>query len=102
MARTKARALARRNADQKHARELKTGKRELVLQPPELPTDYDDHILARAVEYQQVTGNYPFNPRCLTPLTILDIDIEFIHNLESYKEWEAYFYDFPDRPESMK
>ena len=102
MARTKASAIARRSADEKRKRELKTGQRELVLQPPELPTDYDDHILARAVEYQQVTGQYPFNPRCLTPLTILDIDLEFIHNLEAYKEWEQFFYDMAERPESMK
>lgn len=102
MAQVKGLAEARREADAKAERERKSGTRELVLTRPPLPSKYHYEVLRRAYEYHRVTENYPFNPRCLIPRSVWDIDMEFVTEYERYREWVQFWIDFPDRPEGIR
>lgn len=101
MERVKAFAEKRREQDMKRKLEVETGQKDLVLLMPDLPTRFHDEILRRADEWARVTGQYPFNPRCLQPRSLLDIDLEFVTEYEDWRELVQYFYDYPDRPEGM-
>lgn len=90
-------ATAQRKADKKREAEAKTGKRTLVVKLPPLPEKYDEEYLRRALEYHRVTEQYPWNPRCLEPRTLLDIDMAFVADYEAYREVVQFYYDLPER-----
>ena len=102
MAQIKGLAEAQREADEKTKRERKAGGRELVLTAPPLPVTYHQEVLRRAYEYHRVTEQYPFNPRCLTPRSVLDIDMEFVTDYERYRTWVQFWIDFPNRPLGLR
>lgn len=84
-------------ADARREREAKSGIKELLTQRPEVPEVYHWQILRRAYEYHRVTEHYPFNPRCLEPQTLMDIDMEFVGDYELYSAWVQYWCDNPPK-----
>jgi len=73
----------------------------LTLKLPQLPGRYDRSTLNAAYNYERGSGNYPFNPRCLNPQTLLDIDVEFVNDYENFKKGIRWAADLPNRPPGM-
>jgi hypothetical protein len=62
---------------------------------------YSRDALRAAYNYERGSGDYVWNPRCLKPDTLLDIDWEFVVDFERFKQGIKWAEDLPKRPPGM-
>lgn len=82
-------------------REAEQAFTDLALVLPPLPRRYDRSTLNAAYNYERGSGNYPFNPRTLSPTSLLDIDIEWVSDYEYFKKGIKWAADLSKRPIGM-
>lgn len=74
-----------------------------MLEPPDhYPTLYDFEIHEKAELYKRATGNPVFNPLCLEPKTVFDLDIGFMVEHALWNDWKQYYTDLPNRPADLR
>lgn len=84
-------------------REIHNEPPELMLLPPEhYPTLYDFDVHEKAELYKRATGKPVFNPLCLEPRDIFDMDIGFMAEHALWGDWIQYYQDMNLRPDSLR
>lgn len=71
-------------AEAEQKAELKAKGKAIERKLPDLPTKYRREVLEAAYFYYRAAGQYPFNPRCLTPVSLMDIDKRWCDEFNLY------------------
>lgn len=74
----------------------------MMMPPDTYPTQFAHEIHLQAEIYHRQTGKPVFNPLCLEPHTVFDLNLAFMAEHPIWLDWIQYYQDMERRPEYLR